>query len=106
MEEGVYPHPLAHGVFKPDDILTPLPGDQDVLVPIPVKVGDHGVVGHLVQAQNVAGKFTGAVILIPGGHFRAKANRAQVDIAITVNGDSRDRLDPICRGRDGMAGGT
>ena len=39
---------LLLGIFEPDDVFTPLAGDEDVFVAIAVEICNHGVVGHLI----------------------------------------------------------
>ncbi len=50
------------GVFEPDNVFAPLTGNEDVLVAIAIEIRNHGVVGHLIATENVAGEVAGAVL--------------------------------------------
>ena len=55
------------GIFEPDHVLAALAGYEYIFVTIPIQIGDHGIVGHLIAAEYVPGEVALAIVLVPDG---------------------------------------
>ena len=76
---------LLARVLKPDHILTALTGYEDIVVSIPIQIGNHGIVSHLITTKKVTGEVAFAVVLVPDCQLGLISDRAHINIAIPID---------------------
>ena len=84
-------------IFEPDHVLATLARYEDIFVTIPIQIGDHSVVSHLVATENVAGEVALAIVLVPDGKLGFVPNRTHVDVSISINITEIGRVSGIDR---------